>query len=97
MDCTAEHARLSKQQHVHDRRLRILRSLSADEWRRCWDVGGYNGSWHSNDLRALVERGFVEVRRPSVGRVVSKPNLDYRLTAKGGEYVEKTKQSGAKR
>jgi hypothetical protein len=49
-----------------------------DEWFRPMDVGGRDGSEHSNILRELCAKGFVERKR----RNTSSSYL-YRLTAIG--------------
>jgi hypothetical protein len=41
----------------------ILDALDVEDWVRPMDIGGRNGSNHSNTLNRLVRKGLVERRR----------------------------------
>ncbi len=89
---------LGKSKDIHCRRRLILKILVRSRKSNimpqgCWmdesagycravDVGGWDASHHSADLRYLVKRGFAEIKKPSFG------NKFYRATDEGTALVD---------
>ena len=76
---------LGRTADIHERRLSLLTELSVDRWERVMDMGGSNGSHHSNDLRYLVDRGLAEKRSRSSW--YTRPSWLYRRTEAGTTHV----------
>ena len=56
-------------------------------WLRPMDLGGRNGSHHSNTLRRLAARGWVEMRRRAAAG--GRGSYWYRITAEGVEALRR--------
>jgi len=54
-----------------------------DGWARPLDIGGSNGSHHSNTLRRMIGLGWVESKSRSV--FAGRGSYRYRITTKGDE------------
>jgi len=65
-----------------EKRKDILKELAfqPNEWKRPKDIGGFNSSWHSGYLAALVKEGLVERKRVYSG--ISGGHWEYRLVQK---------------
>ncbi len=81
---------LGRTSKVHDRRLDVLKSLRPDKFERPIDIGGYDASHHSADLRWLASKGLViKERTPTWVR----PQYHYKRSEKGTEYVRNSKKN----
>lgn len=86
-DIEPDNEPLGRTSKIHERRRELLGWLKDDVWQRPMDLGAWNGSYHSNDLRYLVDRGFAEKKNRSAW--VSRPAWLYRRTPTGKAYLTK--------
>lgn len=76
---------LSKTPDIHYRRLELLRCLHDEEFKKPIDMGSWDGSYHSADLRYLVNAGLAELGGYlSLYRRVNR----YRRSSAGRDYLE---------
>ena len=86
-EVVASHELLASTVEIHDRRLKVLKWMPGpnDNPKQPMDFGGYNGSHHSNDARAMAKKGYVENLE---GGGWSRGSRRYRRSQKGEEYLK---------
>lgn len=77
---------LSRHHYVHERRVQMLNEMSVTDWMTPMEIGGSDGSYHSQDLQFMAKKRLVELKENYSLAGIRSANL-YRLTNLGWEYI----------